>query len=1020
MLIVVIWILLQTTSFQNWLVKKVTLKLSKDLHTKVSIRHVDFELFNKMLLQGALVFDKRNDTLLYAGTAKVNITDWFFIKENIVLKYVELDDGVINLNRKDSVWNYQFMVDYFSSPKKKKDTSKNVIQLDLKIVELNRFKIWQQDEWAGENMLVSLNKLNLYTDDFDMKNKIMKVNKLSLDHPVFSQYSYKGLRPVLNLPLSPSATNITAFNTELHWNKDDWLFALNDLEVEDGNFVFQKFNERPSLINRFDVKHINFSSINGNIKNIQFIKDTLTADVTLSGKERSGFKIKNFKAAFRFDPHFMELKNLDLVTNKSRLGNYYSMRYESFNKAMGNFVHAVSLESNISKSQLSSDDLAFFAPAVKQWKRNFSIEGNIKGTIDNLTASSMIIQSGKENNFNGSFALRGLPNINETYIDLKSNDLTTSYNELANLVPGLKAVSMPNLSAMGKIRFTGTFTGFTNDFVTYGTLTTSIGTIKTDINMKLPANSLPVYFGKIITTNFQLGKFIRSRQIGNLSFNGTVSGNGFGGNNLDIAVDGFIRQVEFNRYNYQNIIAKGKFKNKLFTGFVSIDDPNLKIDGLLGSINFKPEEPEFNFEADVSKFNLKNLHFTKDNFSLTGKFNLNFSGNNIDNFLGSARIYNATLFKDNQQLSFDSLTVNSFYSDEKKYLTVQTNELEVRVTGNFKILELPDAFQLFLNRYYPAYINKPRRTVSNQDFVFDIKTKNIENYILLLNERLKGFNNSEISGELNLSKNSLDIITNVPGFSYGPTRFLNANFTAIGSFDTLTVTGNIEDIIINDSLHLPATKVVVAASNDISDVIIKTSASKTLTEADLSARIQTLSDGFKLYFNPSSFVINDKKWILEKGGELVLSKKLLMASEIKFVQDKQELIISTEPSAIGSTNDIVVNLKKIIIGDFTPFILKTMRLQGLLTGNVRIADPFKNLMIDFDTQIDQLFFESDSIGILKANGSYFANAGDLLVNAVSDNELYNFTADLAYKAKDSTDNQIKGTLNLSRSNIHIL
>jgi hypothetical protein len=101
-----------------------------------------------MLLEGALVFDKKNDTLLYAGTAKVNITDWFFFKENIVLKYVELDDGIINLYRKDSVWNYQFMVDYFSSPKKKKDTSKNVIKLDLKIVELNRFKIWQQDGWV--------------------------------------------------------------------------------------------------------------------------------------------------------------------------------------------------------------------------------------------------------------------------------------------------------------------------------------------------------------------------------------------------------------------------------------------------------------------------------------------------------------------------------------------------------------------------------------------------------------------------------------------------------------------------------------------------------------------------------------------------------------------------------------------------------------------------------------------------------------------------------------------------------
>ena len=147
MLIILLWMLINTTSFQNWIVNKVTVKLSNDLHAKVSIHNVEFGLFNKMLLEGTLVLDKKNDTLLYAETAKVNITDWFFLKDNITLKYIALDDAIINLNRKDSTWNYQFLVDYFSNPKKKTDTSKNVLKLDLKTVELNRVKIWKKDEW---------------------------------------------------------------------------------------------------------------------------------------------------------------------------------------------------------------------------------------------------------------------------------------------------------------------------------------------------------------------------------------------------------------------------------------------------------------------------------------------------------------------------------------------------------------------------------------------------------------------------------------------------------------------------------------------------------------------------------------------------------------------------------------------------------------------------------------------------------------------------------------------------------
>jgi hypothetical protein len=53
-------------------------------------------------------------------------------------------------------------------------------------------------------------------------------------------------------------------------------------------------------------------------------------------------------------------------------------------------------------------------------------------------------------------------------------------------------------------------------------------------------------------------------------------------------------------------------------------------------------------------------------------------------------------------------------------------------------LELPDAFQLLLNRYYPAYINKPRRKIHAQDFSFAVKTKVVSDYIGLLSKKLKG------------------------------------------------------------------------------------------------------------------------------------------------------------------------------------------------------------------------------------------------------------------------------------------
>lgn len=69
-----------------------------------------------MNLEGVLVEDRKKDTLLYAGIVQVRITDWFFLQDQAELEYIGLENAIINFNRTDSVWNYQFLQDYFSTP----------------------------------------------------------------------------------------------------------------------------------------------------------------------------------------------------------------------------------------------------------------------------------------------------------------------------------------------------------------------------------------------------------------------------------------------------------------------------------------------------------------------------------------------------------------------------------------------------------------------------------------------------------------------------------------------------------------------------------------------------------------------------------------------------------------------------------------------------------------------------------------------------------------------------------------
>ena len=998
------WGLINFTPVQNYLVRKVTQTLSQNLQTKVTVRHIDFSLFNKMLIEGILIEDKKKDTLLFAGTAKVNITDWFIIKDKATLKYLGLKDVVVNLNRTDSVWNYQFLADYFSSPKDPNAKPKKGIEIDFKTVALENIRFNKTDKWIGQDMSVALRKMDIDTDTIDFSNKKISLNSISLDQPFFYQSNYTGNRPEVTTASDTAVKNSTP--DPYKWNNDGWVINVKDIHLSDGSFQNEKETVRAPFADKFDGEHILFTAINGDLKHVQFVKDTLTADVHLATKEKCGFEVKKLEAKVKFTPDIMEFNSLDLVTAKSRLGNYYSMGYDDFNESMSDFLHSVTLHGKFENSVVHSDDIAFFAPELKPWNRSFEIKGTAKGTIDNLVAKSMIIKSGNTS-VDGDIALKGLPDINNTFIDFKSNDLITNYSDLVTIIPQLKNVTQPQLSKLGNIRFKGNYTGFINDFVTYGSISTNLGNLVADVNMKLPDHKPATYSGKISSAGFNLGQFINNKALGNIALEGDVAGSGFTLEDLKANFRGSIHQMEFSGYNYKNIVVDGSFDKQIFTGHGSVDDPNLQIDNFNGSVSLSGKEPAFNFDAILKKSNLKPLGFTNEDFALDGHFNLNFTGNTIDNFLGTAKVYNATLLHSNTKLSFDSLTLSSYINDGKKFLSIQSNEVEGNVTGNFKILELPDAFKVFLNRYYPAYIPKPNYKVSDQDFTFFIKTKEVDEYVQLLDSKLKGFNNATLSGNLNLAKNELHINADVPEFEYDKKIFNAVKLEGKGNFDTLNTKITTGDIVLNDSLHFPGTDLTIKSNNDVSDIHLKTSASKTLSGAELNASVKTLTDGVTIHFSPSSFIINDKKWQLEKDGELTIRKSYIDASEVKFVQENQEIVFSTEPAQDGTDHtDVIAKLKKVNIDDFTPFFLKKPRLEGLLTGTITLKDPFGKQVIEYDATAENFRLDNKEIGNTNLKGDVNTATGLIKFRADANSKAYLFNVDGSYNYKDSSANQM--------------
>lgn len=1003
-LIAALYIFIQSPFGQNWIAKQVTKRLSKDLKTNVSIKHVDFSLFNKMHLQGVLIEDRKGDTILFAGDMKVRITDWFFFKKEAELKYVGLENAIIKFQRPDSTWRQQFLFDYFSSSSPVDSTKKKKagIKFDLRKLEMKNVTFIKKDAWMGDDMKVHIGSLNLDADKLSLSGNRFEVNSLVIKDPVVAIYKYGRLKPKKIQTADDVAEEI---RQAVSWNKGKTVVKIGGLKIINGTFSTDK--EGKKQLAHFDGQHILFTEINGDWSNASFSEDTVFSTMRLSAKERSGFEVKSMTANVKMTPQGMAFSNMEIRTNRSILRNYYSMSYNDMDD-LGDYIRKVKMAAIFEDSYVDSDDIAFFAPALGSWKKNISLKGRVRGTVDDITGTEMVVQAGNSTLLQGDISMNGLPDINKTFIDFRADDFRTTYGDAVTIVPAIRKVTTPDLQKIKYVNFRGNFTGFIRDFVTFGTIQTNLGTITSDLNMKLPAGQDPVYSGNIATDNFRLGDFLNDKSVGNVSLSATIKGRGFHEKSRNTTIDGTIRYVDFKGYRYNNISVDGRLDKKMFEGVASIKEDNADLT-LNGIIDLNGKSPRFNLLADVAKADFHNLKLTKDSISFRGKAALDFTGTTIDNFLGTARITDAEIKKKDQRLPFDSLVVSAGYNGPVKKLSVSSNEFHGTIEGDYRISELPAVVTHFLNKYYPAYVKAPKKLPKDQAFSFDIETFYVDEYLQLVNPGLSGFNNTKLRGNLNLAENDLTVTAEVPQFTFRGYNFDAVKINATGNADSLILLGETKNIRINDSLSIRQALFHVNSRNDSSRVSVFTGASQRVEKADLNALVLTYHDGVKIEFDPSTFTINSKTWTIDEDGELVLRSNTPASGLLVLSEGDESITFKTQPSKTGKGNDITVQLSNVNLADFAPYFMPKNRLEGLLSGNILVEDPTNNLRITSDDiQTKFLRLDNDSLGEVKAVLAYDDKTKELKVkgNTLNQENYLGFDASIYLDPEKAKNNLI--------------
>ncbi len=564
--------------------------------------------------------------------------------------------------------------------------------------------------------------------------------------------------------------------------------------------------------------------------------------------------------------------------------------------------------------------------------------------------------------------------MNEPFLFVDFNTLRTDFRDLSQIrLPGgakVNYLSFPaNLLELGNFTYVGNFTGFLTDFVAYGTLNSNMGLIKTDISFVPVDNNNIHYKGRLETAGFQLGELLKSKHLGDISFNGMVDGL-YNQRRKTINGDfnGEVTSIMANNYTYSNIRLNGNLNNKKFEGSVKVDDPNLKLN-FSGLLNLDDKIPAFDFILNLDKADLVALHLDtlQEAGNLEFEMAANFSGSNLDNLEGLIQVFNGRYTNQNNTLDFENLTVNTHLDDKISQINLTSDYFDLSVVGTYHFKSLIESFRIVLARYLPALgIPLPAGNNTNQ-FAFDFYARNLDEVAAVFLPDLKVTTPFSLSGRIDSKNATLEMESKIPEVIYDQFAVRNISVKVSPLRENLTSKIRFEELHMRNGLSLYNLALNMDASNDrIGSRITWNNMDNLSYSGEISSDvIFSAADSTRklmvdIGLKPSRIIIADTLWHLSPAS-FRIDGRTIAINGFSFSNKEQEIsangVISPDVSEVMS-----MTFRNLNLAHLENYLRNSLGIKGMINGTVAISDFYDSRRLDSDLQLTGFEFRDQPIG----------------------------------------------------------
>lgn len=833
------------------------------------------------------------------------------------------------------------------------------IDIDFGELNLNDISLDYGNDVSAFYTKLDLGKLVLNSDDMDMQQQVIMLDKVQLDNTTTS----------IRLGKNESAKLVAeeAKQETKQQVKSGWRVFVKNFQLNNNNIEFANDNE-PRLKEGMDYSHLDAKSVTLHADNFIFSPDSISAKITKGQMtEQSGFQLNTLQTDFLYSGKQAYLHDLLIETPGTILRRSVEIKYPSL-AALQKDIGKMQLNIDLYDSRVQVKDIITFAPmlatqpAFADKSATWLMNGRITGSVADMNIQTLQLRAFRNTVVDLRGRIFGLPNAKKVGGALVINKIQTSRADIQMLAP--KGSLPANITVPESISLNGNISGNMLDAKADLNLITSLGNASVNGNIKNATDTINAqYDAKFIARDLNLGVIMQNDSMfGPVTATIIAKGKGFNPKVAVAEVDATITSAVLNRYTYKDVKLQASLANQKAGITFNVNDPNITID-LDGTGDISGKFPAIAINMVIDSINTKPLNFTSDVMIYKGTIKADFENTDPANLEGNLLLTKSVLATKDQRYPFDSISLVSGKSDSGKFVRFRSDVMSAELTGEYNLAQLGSVLQQSIGPYYSIIPDTAKLdTLQAYDFRFKANVVNGP-LIKIFAPTLNRFEPINMQGHFT-SDRGWNTSMDAPLIIMGVNRIHKMKLNAGTNGNAIKLSTGIERFSSGTAMNIYATTLNAdIADNKINFLVnLKDVENKNKYRfGGLFEQPQTNIYTLKLY--PDSLMLNYDKWSISNDNIVHLNDGDVNIRNFAISNGNQQLSVNSQSPAANAPMDI--KLTQFRINTITAFAKQDSALiDGVINGVAMIKNIATQPAFTSDITVTDLMFRADTVGNL--------------------------------------------------------